>query len=172
MIALRLMTRAEQAKAEDDRRAALTAYRLEHPEVGDTWTEAMRTLSRSFQPPGSVWECPWYFDPENPEDQERRERNLARPESDYNPSPTRGAFLSLHYWRDWSHIRPPLCVVCPDHGHWIPDQVSSNGTGWTVTGWQPGDVSKLVCTPSIDTGTYHGWLGCNGAPPGHFGAPL
>lgn len=83
--------------------------------------------------------------------------------------------FSIHYWRDWARIRPPIAVVCPGGGHWCVDQISNNGTGWTVTGEAP----NLVCSPSIWTGQgqgapreYHGWLGNGGAPAGHFSGPV
>lgn len=106
-----------------------------------------------FWLPGMIWECPWYFDPANPEHAVRREKALARPESDYRAgNPNR--FLSLHYWRDWSHLRPPLNVVCPNGAEWMVDQVSSNGTGWSVTG----EPANLTCSPSIAATGYHGFL--------------
>lgn len=69
--------------------------------------------------------------------------------------------LSIHYWRDWALIRPPLMVICPGGGHWCPDQKSSNGDGWTVTGEAP----AITAHPSIWVNQgrgapreYHGWL--------------
>ncbi len=62
--------------------------------------------------------------------------------------------LSIHYWKDWSHIRPPICVVCPNGEQWEIDRKSSNGTGWTVKGEWP----NLTCSPSIVVEGYHGFL--------------
>lgn len=83
---------------------------------------------------------------------------FAKPEDDV------GQFLSVHYWRDWSAKRPPICVVCPNGETWEIDRKSSNGDGWKVTG----DLPNISCTPSIVVHGYHGHLGSNGAPPGQF----
>jgi hypothetical protein len=53
-------------------------------------------------------------------------------------------------------------VRCPNGSVWVPDQKSSNGDGWTVTGTAP----NITCTPSIDINNlgmndrkpYHGFL--------------
>lgn len=161
---------------EAERIAALGAWDQENPSPADAdeygWTPARLALSRSFFPAGTAYLAPWYHDPTRAEDMAKRELMLARPESDFAPTAERKPFLSIHYWRDWSAIRPPLMLLCPNYGHWCPDQGSTNGMGWQVTGWQPDDVSQLTASPSIIAGDYHGWLGINGAPPGHFSDPL
>lgn len=85
--------------------------------------------------PGAMWFCPWYYDPKDPSDAIK-------------------GFCSIHYMQDWSTKRPPIMVICPDGSHWCPDQKSSNGTGWTVTGEAP----NITCNPSIVVKNYHGYL--------------
>jgi hypothetical protein len=110
--------------------------------------------------PGMMWFAPWYYDPTDPEDVEQKAVRSQKTHS----------LLSQHYWNDWSHIRAPLVVYVPNGDQWCVDAQSSNnaGAGWKVTGAPP----MLTCTPSIQTLGYHGWLGCNGAPPGFFTGPL
>lgn len=86
--------------------------------------------------PLAMWYAPWYHDPaEGKIDAEKH-------------------FLSIHYQNDWSDKRPPLCVRCPNGSIWVPDQKSSNGTGWKVTGEAP----NISCSPSISVPGYHGFL--------------
>lgn len=47
-----------------------------------------------------------------------------------------------------------LIVKCPGGAEWWIDGGASNGPGWTRTGVPP----LITCTPSIDTGNYHGFL--------------
>jgi hypothetical protein len=72
---------------------------------------------------------------------------------------------SRQYWercRIAGRILAPLGAVCPDGQTWVIDAPASNGAtgadgltdGWTVEGEPP----RITCRPSIDTGTYHGWL--------------
>ena len=97
--------------------------------------------------PGMAWMMDWYFDP--PGERERAGKNVMIKLAD------RGRpFLSVHYWRDWSHIRPPICVVCPNGEQWEIDRPSSNGDGWQVTG----DLPNITCSPSIVVPGYHGFL--------------
>ena len=49
---------------------------------------------------------------------------------------------------------PHLYGVCPDGRHWDMDGPSTNGNGWTRSGEPP----LITASPSIDTGTYHGFL--------------
>lgn len=98
--------------------------------------------------PGMGWPMPWYFNPANERDQAEREKRLRLTEAGEED------FLSVHYWRDWSDKRPPLCVVCPNGEWWEIDRKSSNGKGWTVTGEWP----NLTCSPSIVVNGYHGYL--------------
>ena len=138
MVQCRLLSAEEFTEIEDRRRAEYTLK----PGGG---------LMKDFLLPGMMWFCPWLFDPNSEDDSEegRRERNLAAAESgSYN------GMLSIHYWRDWSRIRPPICVVCPGGSHWVVDQKSRNGDGWRVTGEAP----KLTCEPSIVVPNYHGYL--------------
>lgn len=170
MIACRLLQPAEFSRQEDARRKAVGAWMQKN---GNTWTDELRALNKSFFPPGTMWFCPWYHDPSNPKHQERARKMLARPASDWEPTRDRGIFLSRHYYETWADKRPPIEVVGPNHHSWCPDQVSSNGTGWTVTGIPP----LISCTPSIwlaqgSPDAYHGYLGSNGAPPGFFGPPV
>jgi len=88
----------------------------------------------------SCWFCPWLWDPKKMEENRR--------------AFGQEGFLSIHYWRDHAMNRPPICVRCPDGSMWLVDQVSSNGTGWVVTGEAP----FITCSPSIVVTNYHGWL--------------
>lgn len=62
--------------------------------------------------------------------------------------------LSQYYWQDWAHIRPPICVVCPNGELWEIDRRSKFGPGWKVTG----EGLQITCHPSINVAGYHGWL--------------
>jgi hypothetical protein len=97
---------------------------------------------------GMGWPEPWYFDPTG--ERERANKHVMFKLAD------RGAprFLSPHYWRDWSHKRPPLCIVCPNGEWWEIDRLSSNGDGWRIEGEWP----NLTASPSIVAGNYHGFL--------------
>lgn len=64
-----------------------------------------------------------------------------------------------------------LVAICPNGLAWEVDGPSSNGTGWTRSG-DPRTPGTLSATPSIIAGDYHGWLGVNGTPPGHFSGHL
>lgn len=113
-------------------------------------------------PPGSMWFSRWYFDPNDPDDQPRRNAALVRIASGvFDP---KKEYLSKFYWLSWSTVRPPISVLCPNGREWCVDACSSNGDGWQVTGAAP----LIVCNPSIDVTGYHGFLGMNDAPPGHF----
>jgi len=103
----------------------------------------------NFYAPGSMWFCPWYHDPESPEDIGFLEGRLKQAEQN-----GKNSFLSVHYLRDWARKRPPITVMCPNGREWLIDQVSSNGTGWTVTGEAP----LITAMPSIVVPGYHGWL--------------
>ena len=107
-----------------------------------------------------MWFAGWYFDPKNPAHASRRQSALAY----IRDNPTGNYYLSKFYWENWSQKRPPIVVLCPNGAEWCVDAKSSNGMGWTVVGEPP----LLSCTPSIDVPGYHGFLGINGAPPGHF----
>ena len=98
--------------------------------------------------PGMAWYEPWYFDPTG-----ERERNGQHVMFTLAQRGKLG-FLSQHYWEDWSHKRPPICVVCPNGELWQIDRKSSNGTGWIVTG----ELPNITCSPSILVEGYHGFL--------------
>jgi hypothetical protein len=89
--------------------------------------------------PGAIYECPW----------------LDEGEDDHCAD-----LLSDFYHQSWRGQRLPLAVVLPDYTHWVVDQKSTIrgstewGPGWSVTGQAP----NLTAHPSIDAGTYHGWL--------------
>lgn len=162
MTQCRLFQPDEFRAQEDRRRAAVDAWRAEHPDadLAHAWPDELTALSESFFPTGSMWFCPWYHDPADPEDLAKVAAELARPADYWQPTnPNR--FLSIHYWRDWARIRPPLIIVGPGGGHFCPDQASSNGTGWTVTGEAP----NITVSPSIWLSQgkgapreYHGFL--------------
>lgn len=165
----RLLTAEEQRASEKARHAAVGKWQKENGYESGPWPAELVALNDSFRPPGTMWFCPWYFDPKDSEDLANLDawiEEARRPE--YN------GHLSIHYLQDWARIRPPICVVCPDGRDWIVDAKSSNGTGWVVQGEAP----KLVVSPSIWTSmsmgpeSYHGFLGTNGAPAGQFTAPV
>ena len=93
----------------------------------------------AFLTPGMGWFQPYYFDSANPEGRRRKHGD---------------PFLSIHYWRDWAHIRPPICIVVPNGRLWEIDRKSRNGDGWKVEGEWP----NLTCSPSILLPGYHGFL--------------
>lgn len=139
MTQVRLLTRDEFSTAENDR-LALAKSRADNR--GASLSEILA--------PGSMWEVPWYFDPTNPDARERRRNVLARIEGGEDHRD----YLSRHYWQDWSQIRPPLCVLCPNGREWCIDAKSSNGSGWVVTGTAP----LITAHPSIAVPGYHGFL--------------
>jgi hypothetical protein len=98
--------------------------------------------------PGMAWYMPYYFDPTG--ERENRGEHVMFKQS------RKGVlgFLSVHYWRDWSDKRAPMCVVCPNGEPWEIDRKSSNGDGWVVTG----DFPNITCAPSIVVQGYHGFL--------------
>ena len=114
--------------------------------------------------PGMGWYEPWYWDPVK-----AAELGVATYAEYRTKYPEKrefygGLLLSEYYWKTWSKIRPPICVVLPDGEMWEIDRKSSNGNGWTVNGTWP----NLSCTPSIAAKGYHGYLGSQGASPGQF----
>jgi len=156
-ICVTFLDREEYRQRSDARIEAHRAWCAAHPEIDISkgWPPELRAMNESFIGPGMMWECPWFFDPHDPDHQERREYYLSQPDSFFEPAnnSSRGV-LSLYYWRQWSHIRPPYNVLCPNGDSWMPDQVSSNGIGWQVTGEPP----LITAAPSIQTGRYHGFL--------------
>jgi hypothetical protein len=155
-VAVYFLDRDEYRRRDDARHEAHKTWRSAHPDVdiSQGWPAELQALNNSFIGPGAMYECWWIFDPKNPEDQQKREHYLSQPDSFFDPSNTSRGYLSPYYWRQWSHIRPPLNVLCPNGDHWIIDQVSSNGMGWQVTG----DPPLITAAPSIQTGRYHGFL--------------
>lgn len=150
-----LLSPAEFREREDARRAAVGAW-PGYADLKGRWPDELRDLSNSFLPAGSMYFCPWYFDPEKAADRATLPQLRASAEAD--PAAV-NRHLSVHYLRDWADKRPPLMIVCPDFRPWCPDQRSSNGTGWTVTGEAP----AITCAPSIwtsmgATDAYHGFL--------------
>jgi hypothetical protein len=110
--------------------------------------------------PGMMWHVPWFHDPAAP----REGRSVAEQRARYPRGSKAESHLSSYYWHDHADRRAPLTVVCPNGAEWTVDAVSGNGAGWEVKGEPP----LLVVTPSIAAPGYHGFLGSNGAPPGHF----
>lgn len=111
---------------------------------------------RECYTPGMLYEAPWYYDPGSSAKAERRRSAIRSIEA--GTFDDKIAFLSRHYWMQWSHIRPPLIVICPNGEIWCPDQVSSNGTGWEVTDCDLHDYDRITCSPSIVVPGYHGFL--------------
>jgi len=105
--------------------------------------------------PGMMWECDWYFDPV-------REMRLL-PQRIANAQQGKD-MLSLRYLTQHAAKRAPLVVCLPTGEHWCIDSKSKNGPGWTCEGEPP----DLICTPSIQSARWHGFLGSNGARPGEL----
>ncbi len=154
---------------EDARYAAVQEWRDSHEPLADwaAWPPELLKINRSFFPPGSMYYCPWYFDPGKPElrhgDDEHATLDaiIANRIARIQANPNGPHHLSIHYWQDHAHQRPPLMIICPDYSHWCPDQKSSNGTGWKVTG----ELHNITVAPSIwtkmgseSTESYHGFL--------------
>lgn len=101
--------------------------------------EALRERGQRPQP-GDMWYAPYLLEPENEEYAHE--------------------FLTLEYWRDWRDKRPPLYVMLPDGYHFCVDAHASGvaatepNSGWMVTGEAP----NITVHPSIDSGSYHGYL--------------
>lgn len=155
MTPCRFFPAAEYQAQDKARREAVDAWRKEHPDV-EGWPPELYAINDAFFPPGSMWYAPWWHDPEDPEDVAGIDAEIALLQAG-----GKNRFLSIHYLRDWAKIRPPIIVVCPGRGHWCPDQGSSNGDGWTVTG----EVPNITASPSIWVSQgegapreYHGWL--------------
>ena len=106
--------------------------------------------------PGMAWFMPWVFDPTG--ERERAGEYVIYKLADravlLAEAQQGHAFLSVHYWQDWSEKRSPITVVAPNGEWWEIDRKSSNGTGWTVTG----DLPDITCAPSIVVPGYHGFL--------------
>lgn len=152
-------------KAEAARQDAVHRWRESHNlPSGDPWPDELRRLSDGFVPPGAMWFCPWYFDPAKAGSLAKIPERIASIEA----NPNTDHHLSIHYWRDHAHLRPPICVKAPNGHDWIVDTKSSNSSGWQVRGEPP----LLEVSPSIDVPGYHGFLGSHGAPPGYFSDPL
>lgn len=156
MITCTYLSPAAYSAREEERHAAIDAWRKQHGQP-EGWPPELSTLNAAYFPPGTMWSCPWYHDPQDPEDVAGIDATIAKIVAE----PDKHRFLSIHYWRTWARIRPPLMVVCPGGGHWCPDQKSSNGDGWTVTGEAP----RITASPSIWVSQgqgapreYHGWL--------------
>jgi len=98
--------------------------------------------------PGMGWLNPWHYDPTG--ERERAGLHVMHKHADRGKT----HFLSVHYWNDWSDIRAPIIVVCPNGEQWEIDRKSSNGNGWVVIGEWP----YITCTPSIVVPGYHGFL--------------
>ena len=158
----RLLSDAEHSDAETRRMALGKARGLD-----GTWMQANNAKYgwaslNEVTAPGSMWFSTWYFDPKDPGDKPRRDHALARIANGTFKAKTE--YLSRFYWLTWSTKRSPISVLCPNGAEWCIDSVSSNGEGWTVEG----DAPLLKVAPSIDVPGYHGFLGINGAPLGHF----
>ena len=152
----------EQFKArEQERREAIDAFRKANGVPDGEWPPALSTLNAAYFPPGTMWFCPWYHDPAAEGAQAKVEEMLARMAGHETQHPRHAEgyrwHLSIHYWRDHALRRPPIEVVCPGGGHWCPDQISTNGSGWTVTGEAP----NITCSPSI-------WVSQGEGPPREY----
>ena len=80
-------------------------------------------------------------------------------------------------WRDRYGDGINLYAICPNGGSWGVDGAAwvdgkqTKPEAWTRSG-DPRRPGTLTVTPSIIAGDYHGWLGINGAQPGHFSDDL
>ncbi len=130
---------------------------------GDQWQvyvdqiyrdDAGKDFSLHDRIPGMMWEVPWYYDPV---------RDAARlPERLRFAREGKSSVLSVRYYERDAATRAPVCVVTPNGDEWCIDSIARNGPGWACDGVPP----LLVCSPSIQTPNYHGWLGSN-----HPGTP-
>jgi len=152
MIKVKFLSREAHEEMENKRREAVKSFPGYASLRGGRWPPELYDLNCLFIPPGSLWECHWWFDPENEEDMRDLDERIARAsQPDYN------GVLSVHYLRDWAHKRPPLCVKLPNYSDWVVDQKSTNGTGWTATTAGP-PYEDITCSPSILVPGYHGFL--------------
>ncbi len=150
---LRFLTAAEFKQA-DDARMELAKTRLDGLQGASLY---------EITGPAVAWYATWYFDPKDPADAVKR-ANALKALADGTFGDNR--YLSRFYWESWSGTRPPIAVICPNGVEWCVDAKSSNGHGWRVEGSV--EDGTLKCSPSIAVPGYHGWLGINGAQPGHF----
>lgn len=121
-----------------------------------TMARGLFNTDRSVFKPGMAWYMDWYYDPTG--ERERTGKTVVFKEAHRQAilAGKESTHLSMFYWREWSHIRPPITVMCPDGNQWLVDQTSSNGPGWTVNSIDPLDIH-----PSIDFSDrkgYHGFL--------------
>lgn len=147
MIVCKLLSRQEFKEREQARHDAIEASRKA---ANDPNLLLPEHYQENWFEPGTMYECPWYHDPQDPRDNIDRKHALERIER----GELRKSFLSDMYWRDWSDKRAPITVFCPNGKLWCIDQVSKNGDGWTVTGTAP----NVTCHPSIVVPGYHGYL--------------
>lgn len=142
-------------RAAEDRRMALAKER----EADPAWLLANKTdygwarLSEVVAP-CAMWFARWYADPADPEKGIRREYAMRAIADGSFGKGEKNYYLSRFYWTTWSHVRPPICVLCPNGAEWCVDAKSSNGEGWTVTGQPP----TITAAPSILVPGYHGFL--------------
>jgi hypothetical protein len=101
--------------------------------------------------PGMGWFTPWVY---RPPGWDVTGKWHGKHQMVASPDAPNASFLSPHYWRDWAHIRPPICIVGPSGEEWEIDRKSSNGDGWKVIGEWP----NITCQPSIVLTGYHGFL--------------
>lgn len=75
-------------------------------------------------------------------------------------------------WEDRYGDGINLVAVCPNGAIWHVDGPAWNNGKATPNAWtragDPRTPGLLVVSPSIVAGDYHGWVGQNGADPGHF----
>jgi hypothetical protein len=112
-----------------------------------------RLLERAPDPgqakPGDMWFCEWLI-------QDIDKESLL-------------SILSEQYVNEKMAKRAPICVALPGGSQWIVDGLpyeqatdeqgrpvyrAKIGAGWTVSG----EATCLTATPSIKTGSYHGYL--------------
>jgi len=90
----------------------------------------------------------------------------------YDHFPLKFPVPSLEYERDWRGKRSMIKLKLPDGSWFSPDwgcgpnrPLDRPVSGWTVTGSIEG--GDLSVSPSVHViGSYHGWIGTAGTPPG------
>lgn len=157
---VRFLNRTEYATLERQRIAAQTELNAETPngdlEDPKDWPLYRKKIDMDIIPPGSIWECPWIFNPKKYAHRARRE--LAMRQIADGTWCDRDNYLSKYYWAQWSHRRPPLCLKTPNGVWWMVDRVAENNAGWMVTRISPGDYDHITCSPGVTVPGYSGQL--------------
>ena len=127
----------------------------------ETIDMGMYNMDRRVFIPGTTYEMDWYFDPTGQREASKRPIMFKLADRDaILTGEKENTFLSMYYWKQWSHVRPPIAIIVPNGKLWEIDRLSlstipgKHGEGWEVTG----DFPNISVTPSIVVPGYHGWL--------------